>query len=202
MVDGASGQATTPTSLSVVESAQTESLPWFSFQSSQVLARRKPLLVGVFQNQPLTDVLRLTDEIGLDLVQLHGDEAQSMARFIPVPVIKAFKVDGEGTITGGQVDRPGNNALILLDAAGQGGEGKTFPWRAARDVVNKGEVGSGGRYPLPIILAGGLEPGNVASAIEEGGLGVWAADVSSGVEGADGKDEAKVKAFVQNAKGA
>jgi len=202
MIDGATGQATTPTSLSVVESAQTESLPWFSFQSSQILARKKPLLVGVFQNQPLSDILRLTDEIGLDFVQLHGDEAQSMARFIPVPVIKAFKVDGEGTITGGQVDRPGNNALILLDAAGQGGEGKTFPWRAARDVVNKGEVGSGGKYPLPIILAGGLEPGNVASAIEEGGLGVWAVDVSSGVEGAEGKDETKVREFVQNAKGA
>lgn len=193
----------TPTGLASANSSQNSTLPWFTFQSSRLLRRRKPLLVGVFQNQPLEEILDLVDEIGLDLVQLHGDESQSMAKFIPVPVIKCFKVSSTGTITGGQVDRPGNNALILLDAAGSGGEGKTFPWRAAKDIVNKGEVGTNGAYPLPIILAGGLGPENVAKAIEEGGLGVWAVDVSSGVEGADGfKDERKVRAFVSSAKSA
>ena len=196
------GSKTTPTSLSVAESAQTESLPWFTFHSSHMLSRRKPLLVGVFQNQPLEEILRLNDQIGLDLVQLHGDEPQSHAKFIPVPVIKAFKVDAEGAITGGQVDRPGANQYILLDAAGKGGEGKTFPWRAAKDVTNKGEVGTGGKYPLPILLAGGLEPGNVGDAVAQGGLGVWAVDVSSGVETGDGKDEPKVREFVKNAKAA
>jgi len=193
---------TTPTSLSVAESDQTESLPWFTFHSSRMLSRKKPLLVGVFQNQPLAEILQLTDEIGLDIVQLHGEEAQSLARFIPVPVIKAFKVDSEGHITGGQVDRPGTNQYILLDAAGKGGEGKTFPWGAAKDVTNRGEVGTGGKYPLPILLAGGLEPGNVAQAVAQGGLGVWAVDVSSGVESGEGKDEAKVREFVKNAKAA
>lgn len=193
----------TPTALSTANSEQTSTLPWFTFQSSRLLRRRKPLLVGVFQNQPLEEILDLVDEIGLDLVQLHGDESQSMARFIPVPVIKCFKVSSSGVVTGGQVDRPGNNALILLDAAGSGGEGKTFPWRAAKDIVNKGEVGTNGAYPLPIVLAGGLGPHNVAKAIEEGGLGVWAVDVSSGVEGSDGtKDEQKVREFVRNAKAA
>ena len=193
---------TTPTSLSVAESTQTETLPWFTFHSSHLLSRRKPLLVGVFQNQPLAEILRLTDEIGLDLVQLHGEESQSIAKFIPVPVIKAFKVDASGRITGGQVDRPGTNQFILLDAAGQGGEGKTFPWTAAKDVTNKGEVGTAGKYPLPILLAGGLEPSNVGEAVRQGGLGVWAVDVSSGVEGAEGKDEQKVRDFVRNAKAA
>ena len=193
---------TTPTGLAIAKSAQTSTLPWFTFQSSRILSRRKPLLVGVFQNQPLQEILDLVDEIGLDLVQLHGEESQSMARFIPVPVIKCFKVSSDGTITGGQVDRPGNNALILLDAAGAGGEGKTFPWRSARDIVNKGEVGTGGAYPLPIVLAGGLNPDNVAAAIAEGGPGVYAVDVSSGVESGEKKDKAKVEAFVRNARGA
>ena len=192
-------------------SIQTSSLPWFSHHSSHLRSRRKPLLVGVFQNQPLAEILETIDEIGLDLVQLHGDEPQSWARFIPVPVIKCFHVSPDGSVRGGQATRPGLNQLILLDAASAtvngaagGGEGKPFPWLHARNLVVKGEVGTEGRFPLPVILAGGLNPANVAMAIEEAGMGVFCVDVSSGVERSSGgaKDREKVEAFVKAAKGA
>jgi anthranilate synthase/indole-3-glycerol phosphate synthase/phosphoribosylanthranilate isomerase len=197
---------TTPTSIS----AETSTLPWFTHHSSQFQTRRKPLLVGVFQNQPLSEILEAVDEIGLDLVQLHGNEPQSWAHFIPVPFIKCFRVSPDGSVRGGEINRPGLNQYILLDAAstsasakGGGGEGKSFPWVHARDVVVKGEVGTEGRFPLPVILAGGLNPGNVAQAIEEAGAGVFCVDVSSGVEKVGGgKEWEKVEEFIRAAKGA
>ena len=200
-----SSSSTTPTPTS----REPSDLPWFTHHSSQLNARRKPLLVGVFRDQPLVEILEAIDQIELDMVQLHGDEPQSWARFLPVPVIKCFRVSSDGAVRGGQVTRPGLNQFILLDAASasstiaSGGEGKVFPWLHARDLIVKGEVGTEGRFPLPVILAGGLHPGNVGRAIEEAGQGVVCVDVSSGVEALGGsrKDREKVLAFVKAAKG-
>jgi anthranilate synthase/indole-3-glycerol phosphate synthase/phosphoribosylanthranilate isomerase len=174
---------------------------WFTHHAARLASKRKPLLVGVFRNQPLSDILDLVDSIPLDVVQLHGTEPQEYAQWIPVPVIKTFSVSQEGTISGGQITRPGLNAHILLDAAGAGGgggEGKSFPWHYAKEVIERGEIG-GGR--LPVILAGGLHDGNVQQAVEQAG-GVVGVDVSSGVEGADGwKDQGKVERFIKAVKG-
>ncbi|KZV88397.1 putative anthranilate synthase component II [Exidia glandulosa HHB12029] len=73
-----------------IEGSQRE---WFAGQARTLEARlsiRAPLLVGVFQDQPLGEILRAVDAAGLDLVQLHGSEPLHWARFIPVPVIRAF----------------------------------------------------------------------------------------------------------------
>ena len=187
-------------------SAQTQS-SWFTHHATRLSSRRKPLLVGVFRNQPLSDILDLVESIPLDMVQLHGTEPQEYANWIPVPVIKTFSVSQEGTITGGQITRPGLNAHILLDAAGAGGqtggggEGKSFPWEYARQVIDNGEVGGGAGGRLPVVLAGGLHDQNVGMAIQQSG-GVVAVDVSSGVEGADGwKDRGKVERFLKAVKG-
>ncbi|WVQ80136.1 multifunctional tryptophan biosynthesis protein [Cryptococcus sp. DSM 104549] len=180
------------------------SQPWFTTNARAVASRRKPLLVGVFQNQSLSEILYAVDAIGLDIVQLHGDEPQGWARHIPVPVIKVFRVSPEGIVRGGEISRPGENNFVLLDAggaAGGGGEGKAFPWEHAKRIVEAGEVGTEGGTPLPVILAGGLTPENVERAIGEAGEGVWCVDVSSGVEGAEGKDAGKVEAFVKAVKG-
>jgi len=176
---------------------------WFTHHASRLASKRKPLLVGVFRNQLLSDILDLVDSIPLDIVQLHGTEPQEYAQWIPVPVIKTFSVSQEGVITGGEITRPGLNSHILLDAAGAGGgggEGKSFPWKYAKAVIENGEVG-GGR--LPVVLAGGLHDGNVAQAIEQAGDGgVVGVDVSSGVEGSDGwKDRGKVERFIKAVKG-
>jgi anthranilate synthase/indole-3-glycerol phosphate synthase/phosphoribosylanthranilate isomerase len=181
---------------------------WFAFHERQLANRKKPLLVGVFRDQPLEDVLAATEEIGLDMVQLHGDEPQDWAKFIPVPVIKCFRIKTSSDenaprgvkvqVQGGQVDRPGCNQYILLDAAGAGGTGEAFDWTAAVDIVNRGEVGSEGKNKLPVMLAGGLSPDNVQDAVKR--VHVMGVDVSTGVESGDGKDEGKVKAFVQDAR--
>ena len=150
----------------------------------------------------------MVDEVGLDVVQLHGLEPQSWARFIPVPVIKTFSVSSDGQVAGGEIRRPGNNQFVLLDAGdssgsatGGGGEGKSFPWEYAKKIISSGEVGTQGEGRLPVILAGGLKPENVAQAIKEAGE-VVAVDVSSGVEAEDGtKDAGKVQEFVRAAKG-
>jgi anthranilate synthase/indole-3-glycerol phosphate synthase/phosphoribosylanthranilate isomerase len=180
---------------------------WFTHHAERLASKRKPLLVGVFRNQPLSDILDLVDSIPLDIVQLHGTEPQEYSNWIPVPVIKTFSVSQNGTITGGEITRPGLNAHILLDAAGAGGqtggggEGKSFPWEFAKEVIENGEVGMGGVGRLPVILAGGLHDGNVGAAIQQAG-GVVGVDVSSGVEGSDGwKDRGKVERFIKAVKG-
>lgn len=172
---------------------------WFSFHSRQLLSKRKPLLVGVFRDQSLESIIQAIDEAGLDMVQLHGDEPQDWAKFIPVPVIKCFRITQTGEVLGGEINRPGLNQFILLDTAGGGGEGKAFPWEHAKRLIEAGEVGIGGSR-LPVILAGGLGGGNVRQAIEESG-GVLGVDVASGVEGKEGKDKALVEAFVMGARG-
>lgn len=190
-------------------SKAAELLPWFAHHAKQLARRRKPLLVGVVQNQPLDEVLDLVDSIGLDMVQLHGDEPQSWAKLVPVPVVKVFRVSADGAVVGGQIDRPGLNQYVLLDAAPSsgvgagGGEGKSFPWEHAHRLVAQGEVGSEERFPLPVILAGGLTPDNVGQAIEQAGEGVLMVDVSSGTDaaGGQGKDKDKVEAFVRAVKG-
>jgi anthranilate synthase/indole-3-glycerol phosphate synthase/phosphoribosylanthranilate isomerase len=198
-----SSSTTSPSSSSSsVNSAEPTS--WFSHHATRLSSRRKPLLVGVFRNQPLSDILDLIDSIPLDIVQLHGTEPQSYAKFIPVPTIKTFSVSSSGTITGGQITRPGLNEFILLDAASAGGEsgggeGKSFPWEYAKKVIDGGEIHGDGR--LPVVLAGGLGPDNVAEAIRQAGS-VVGVDVSSGVEGEGGmKDAEKVKAFIKAVKG-
>ena len=178
--------------------------PWFTSNASQLRSRRKPLLVGVFRNQPLGVILSAVDSIPLDMVQLHGDEPQFWATFIPVPVIKVIRVDSSGVTRGGQIDRPGNNQFVLLDAgdaATSGGEGKSFDWSTARRIVEQGEVGSQGRHRMPVILAGGLTPDNVARAVREV-PGLLCVDVSSGTDAeAGGKDQEKIRAFVRAVKG-
>ncbi|KLT42667.1 N-anthranilate isomerase [Cutaneotrichosporon oleaginosum] len=176
---------------------------WFGTMAARLRARRRPLAVGVFRNQPVEDVAAAVDDIGLDLVQLHGDEPQSHARLLPVPVIKAFRVV-DGAVRGGDAARPGLNSYVLLDAPSSsggagGGEGVSFDWGVAKRLADAGEAGGAAR--LPIILAGGLTPENVKQAVEAA-AGVLAVDVSSGVESADGsKNAEKVRAFVKAVKG-
>ncbi|KAJ9098755.1 hypothetical protein QFC21_004403 [Naganishia friedmannii] len=185
--------------------------PWFTTHTSAIATKIRaggPLLVGVFQNQPLAFIQSCVAHVPLDIVQLHGDEPVEWAKQLSVPVIKAFRVSTtDGQIAGGgAVDRAGANELVLLDAAGKsgaagGGEGVSFDWSVATSIVQRGEVGSGGAFKLPIILAGGLHPGNVAGAVKA--VGPWCVDVSSGVEreGGGGKDAEKIKQFIRNAKG-
>ncbi|KAJ1966235.1 anthranilate synthase / indole-3-glycerol phosphate synthase [Dipsacomyces acuminosporus] len=164
----------------------------------------RPLLTGVFQNQPLEHILEAVHQVPLDLVQLHGTEPVELAKEIPVPVIKVFHVDEsmaasnwspleDEELKSGLL-KPFHHALILLDTkvpgtSQQGGRGVSFDWNIARALADAG---------VPFVMAGGLTPDNVAQAVDIGKP--WAVDVSSGTETEKVKDPKKIHAFVANAK--
>ncbi|OYW00438.1 MAG: hypothetical protein B7Z61_13355, partial [Acidobacteria bacterium 37-71-11] len=149
--------------------------------------------VGVFRNFGVEAVARAREEANLDLVQLHGDEPPEACAALggPERVIKAVSVSGAVDWDG--VARYARVARILFDTASAsgGGTGRTFDW----DVL------AGAPADLAFWLAGGLDPENVAEAVERARpAGV---DVASGVEAAVGrKDAAKMRAFVAAARGA
>jgi phosphoribosylanthranilate isomerase len=148
--------------------------------------------VGVFVDQSLDMMSRTADDVGLDVVQLHGDEPTEMVACLPRRVLKAIRVTGE--LDAASLARYGGAGILLDsgDAARPGGTGKTFDWRFAQSA----------RAHVPFLaLAGGLTPENVAQAIKA--VGPDAVDVSSGVESSPGKkDPVKLKAFIEAVRGA
>jgi phosphoribosylanthranilate isomerase len=148
------------------------------------------LRVGVFVDAPAAQVLRTSDEVGLDLVQLHGHESVEDCRAAPRRALKAVGV-GPGFEPRTAVLFRDAAAGILLDTRAEGslpgGTGRRFDWSLARGL----------RSELPFLgLAGGLDAGNVAAAIREADPDL--VDVSSGVESSPGrKDAARIRAFVE-----
>jgi phosphoribosylanthranilate isomerase len=155
------------------------------------IARALPpfvLRVGVFVDAP-PDVLRRTaDEVGLDLLQLHGGERPTDLAGLPRRALKAVRV-GAGFVPEDALRFEGHAAGILLDTRSDrapGGTGERFDWSLARAVRERVSF---------LVLAGGLAPGNVAAAIRA--VRPDAVDVSSGVESAPGrKDAGRVREFV------
>jgi len=141
--------------------------------------------VGVFVNASFGEIWATMDTCGLNLAQLHGDESPNLLDQLGGRAFKAFRgipksVDGFA----------GSNApAYLLDASVKGlygGSGVTADWTSAAELAKK----------HPILLAGGLTPGNVAEAVRQ--VQPWGVDVASGVESEPGKkDVVKMKAFVK-----
>lgn len=162
--------------------------------------------VAVLVDPGLDFALKAADATGAWAVQLSGNESPDFVRLVTdqVRTIKAVHVapDGRVRLPVG-VKEPGSYLRALEDAADfllldsaapgkAGGTGQTHNWSNAR--ATKELVG------IPLILAGGLTPDNVADAVRE--VDPWGVDVASGVEAAPGrKDLQKVKAFIQKAKG-
>lgn len=149
----------------------------------------RALIVGVFQNQPLDHVLEQQKLLNLDIVQLHGQEPLEWASIIPVPVIRSFKPGEAGLAT------RGFHSLPLLDS-GAGGTGEQLNMSNVVDLLRKDDG-------LHVLFAGGLNPDNVAKAVQSLGAQaekVVGVDVSSGVETDGEQDLEKIKAFVKAAK--
>jgi phosphoribosylanthranilate isomerase len=160
-------------------------------QAARAIVDRLPpfvTAVGVFVNQPPTEVLAAAAESGVAVVQLHGDEPYQDCNGYPIPAIKALRVAGPESLA--ELDRYRVRAFLLdAPSAGFGGSGATFDWTLARDVARRATV----------ILAGGLRPENVADAIRA--VRPWAVDVASGVEASPGvKDPDKLARFIARAK--
>ena len=154
-------------------------------QAKRIVAALPPFVgaVGVFVNQPeAADIAR---EVGLSAVQLHGDEPPDTYSALPVRVIKAVAVTGNGS--GDLAAAIPASATVLLDAhdpVKRGGTGRAIDWTVAAAVARR----------RPIILSGGLNADNVVGAVEA--VRPYAIDVSSGVESAPGrKDAAKLRAL-------
>lgn len=187
-----------------------KSSDWFQIQRHLLESRtRKPLVVGVFVNQSIEYMSHVALTAGLDLIQLHGTEAVELAHYLPVPVIKAFHIDSN-TFEDSHINnitQPGSHQYVLLDAkvAGipsdqQGGRGVKFDWSIATKIVSHKQPQLVINEDFPIILAGGLDPTNVAHAIQQ--VKPWMVDVSSGVETDGTKDLNKIRTFVKTVKSA
>jgi phosphoribosylanthranilate isomerase len=157
---------------------------------AQAIAQRVPPLVsviGVFMDQPLEQVAEIAQAVGLDAVQLHGDETPEDCERLSGKVIKRFKVafgDSVATLASA-MSRYRVDAYLLDPGAGSG---RAFDWSLAIGL------------PQPLIVSGGLTPANVAEAVRI--ARPYAVDVSSGVERSPGrKDLDKVRAFFRAAKG-
>jgi len=145
--------------------------------------------VGVFVNESEEKMLQIARAVGLDYIQLHGDESpQAVARLSrSLPVIKMVPVR--------KLFRPAHlaafrraSALLLdvFDRRARGGTGKTLDWQVARRAAKRNRI----------FLAGGLTPENVAAAIRA--VRPYAVDVCSGVEARPRrKDDARVKALMR-----
>lgn len=164
-------------------------------QARQITAalHRRVELCGVFVDGTLDELTRRTEELGLTMLQLHGDEGPAfcaeVARRTGAHVVKAVQVADIGDVrkleryhvdfhlADARAQAPGNKDL-------QGGTGETFDWGLL----------AGRRSETPLVLSGGLHPGNVAEAIEL--VHPHAVDTASGTERAPGhKDETKLRAF-------
>jgi phosphoribosylanthranilate isomerase len=143
--------------------------------------------VGVFADQPAELIREAVQMCRLDWVQLSGDESPELASSIDAPIMKAIHVRDAGDV---EMRRGYPADAFLLDAPpidGQmGGTGSAFDWSKAEDLP----------WPLrQVVVAGGLDAGNVGLAIER--LRPGGVDVSSGVESSPGvKDAEKIEAFV------
>ena len=141
--------------------------------------------VGVFVDQPVETVLAAADKIGLDVIQLHGHEDDAYIAALrgktPLPVWKAFRVRSAEDLAAAEKSLADE---VLLDNGY--GTGEVFDWTLA----------SG--FSRSFLLAGGLTPDNLASAIRT--LRPKLADISSGVETDGAKDRDKIHAAVRAAR--
>jgi phosphoribosylanthranilate isomerase len=161
--------------------------------------RRRVELCGVFVNAPLGEIVNRADELGLSLLQLHGDEGPAfcseLRRRTGARIIKAAQVSGSSDVQ--DLERF-HVDFHLLDARSRalarqgmrGGTGETFDWGLV----------AGRRSKVPLILSGGLSAKNVGEAIEV--VHPYALDTASATESAPGhKDPAKLHAFFDAVRG-
>ena len=141
--------------------------------------------VGVFVNETVENLLKIAEEVKLDVIQLHGDEdetfIQSLKECTNIEVWKAVQVrsaaDAEKWIDS-------SADMLLFDAYHKderGGTGEVFDWSSLDE------------FERPFMLAGGMDSTNVARAIRT--VRPYGIDISSGIETEGVKDDEKIKAF-------
>ena len=151
--------------------------------ASQIVAELngQVAFVGVFVNEKLDQVHAISDEVGLNFIQLHGDETPEYCQKVQLSVIKVFRVSPE--FDGGMMNSYNVHAFLLdtYKKGTPGGTGEIFNWNTISNLS----------IDIPIILSGGLDADNIKSGINV--VRPSAVDVSSGIESKPGiKDEKKM----------
>lgn len=161
-----------------------------SIHQAKEIAKQIPAfvtVVGLFVNAKAEFIKQVISEVGLDLLQFHGDESPEECASYSKPFIKAIRVKSDTNLVQYANEFSGAKGL-LLDTYSEGiagGTGHVFDWTLIPKNLGK-----------PVILAGGLNAENVAAAIKQ--VKPYAVDISGGVESAKGiKDAAKIAVFMQ-----
>lgn len=156
------------------------------------ITRRLPpeiLTVGVFRDEHPERVIDTVNRAGLKAAQLHGHETPGMVAEVATQLRWVIKAVVAGSPDARRADQFSTD-MVLVDAQSPG-SGEVFDWSLIDDLPD------GPRY----VLAGGLDPDNVTSAVQR--VRPWGVDVSSGVERSPGrKDALKVKSFIERARAA
>ncbi len=146
--------------------------------------------VGVFVNASYADIDEVRQRVGLQIVQLHGDEDEAFCDMLWPNCIKVLRPRTLGDLQQIGKWRVGAWLLDTWSASERGGTGETFDWSLAQEAAKRDHR---------MVLSGGLNPENVADAIRL--VRPAMVDVASGVEAAVGhKDPLKVQQFVERAK--
>lgn len=146
--------------------------------------------VGVFMNQPADRVMQSLDETGLNIAQLHGEEEPEEIEQIGRERVWKVVMVSTAQVMEGVVRCPAD--MLLADSIVKGRRGGT-------GVVCDWSLAAGLSAQRRIMLAGGLNPDNVAEAVRR--VKPFGVDVSSGVEKAPGvKDHGKIRAFIERAR--
>lgn len=145
------------------------------------------LRVGVFVDTPYKEIAEIREHVGLDVVQLHGNENVEEYAELPCQIWKAIHMrkGKEKKVFGNRID------AFLIDSysiESPGGTGRVCDWESAKHFVSARQT--------KVLLAGGLNGSNVDHAVDV--VNPWGVDVSSGVESEPGhKDINKVQEFIE-----
>ena len=156
-----------------------------------IVARLPPLVtcVGVFVDPSHDEATAAAAISGVQLIQLHGSESPLFCRSLQLPVLKGLAVGGPEALAAAEPYAGLSGLLLDAPTSGHGGSGRPCHWPTARVLAGRG----------PVILAGGLTPGNVGEAIAA--VHPWGVDVASGVEQTPGvKDHQLLARFIRAAK--
>lgn len=157
-------------------------------QARAIISALPPFVttVGLFVDMPGEELDSVLATVPLDLLQFHGDESPEACRRHGRPYLKALRIR-PGDDVPALIDRYPDASGVLLDTyvpGTPGGTGEAFDWNLVPSAPSR-----------PVVLAGGLTPGNVAEAIRR--VRPYAVDVSGGVEASKGiKDPALIRAFI------
>ena len=157
--------------------------------AAKIIEQLPPFIttVGLFVNADPELIQSIADECHLDMLQLHGDESPQFCQGFNRRVIKAVRIKDESSCSHLSDYRVSGYLLDTYVKGALGGTGVAFDWRLAVKAKQYGRI----------VLAGGLDPDNVALAVRQ--VRPYGVDVSSRVEASPGrKDPVKVRAFIQN----